>query len=95
MYDFQFVAPSKAWAIDHVLAQIDETAAQQPDHLKDRDAVKAAVSAFMAMTREPGEGEELAVWVNGSIKVTDDGQTEYISFHVSAYVQPAPVEEPG
>ena len=76
-YSFNVRAATKALALSAVIAKIDEVVVQQPIHAHDQEAAKAAAETFIGLVRDPGEGEEISVSVNGS--VSSYGDTGFVS----------------
>lgn len=54
----------------------------QPSHATDRDAAVASASAFVDMLAEPGEGDEIAVSMHGSLGWKHDAPDQFHSASV-------------
>jgi len=85
-YSFSVRAASKADALVEVAAELDKVVVGQPTHASDRQAAEDAVKAFVAVVRDPGEGEYLGVSVSGSLSWQEDNVFTGASVNVSAYV---------
>lgn len=86
-YSFNVTASSKVEAKEKVAAEFDTILASQPVHAADRASAQAAADAFVDLVKEPGEGEEIAVTVNGYVSWRDEGEFTGASVGVSANVR--------
>lgn len=84
-YSFSVAAASKADAVAKVAAAFDQVVASQPTHAADKEAAVAAAGAFIDLLQDPGEGEQIAVNMYGSLgwKQSDAPPTSFISGNVS------------
>lgn len=96
-YMFHFAARSRAEAKQRLSTELDRVAEQQPVHRNDRDQAQAAAEAMLSVVPEPGENNQLAISVSGSIswRSGDDedisGASITVSIGTEALVQQQPV----
>lgn len=97
-YNFNFVSPTKADAIREIKQRLDAIGKEQPEHKDSKAFALAAAHGYLGLLADPTETEELAIAMDASVKQSEDGKTNWVSFHVSGMVQPngepAPVPAP-
>jgi hypothetical protein len=86
-YSFSILAAEKASAASNVAGELDKVVAQQPIHEADRPAHEAAVRALIELLGEPGEGQEIAGSVTGSIYRTGEGGFAGASLNVNVSIR--------
>lgn len=87
-YSFAVAASTKAEAASKASEQMAQVAASQSSHVADRQAAEDAAKAFVAVLREPAEGEQVEVRMSGSLSWENPDQTSFISasVNVSAFI---------
>ena len=70
-YSFSVKAGTKAEMAALISAEFDKVLETQPIHVVDRQAAQEAAKAFLAVVKEPAEGESVAVSVSGSVQWRD------------------------
>jgi hypothetical protein len=85
-YSFGVTADTKDEAGKKVEAELAQVVLSQPTHAADRQAAQDAAEAFIAVLRDPTEGEQIGVSMSGSLS----GQAENIftgaSVNISAWI---------
>lgn len=66
-YSFSIKASTKDEAGSKLEAELANVVNGQPVHAADRQAVQDAAYAFINMTREPTDSEDIHVYVSGSL----------------------------
>ena len=87
-YSFQFKADTKAEAGFKIALELDNVVLAQPTHAADRDAAVDAARAFVAILKEPAEGECIGVSMTGSLSWRDADTFTGASVNISAYIAP-------
>lgn len=87
-YSFGITAATKDEAGVKVEAELAKVVESQPSHAADRQAAQDAAEAFVDVVKDPGEGEQISVWVSGSLQWTNDNVFVGASVNVNVYVGP-------
>jgi hypothetical protein len=66
-YSFAITGISKVDAAAKVAAEFDQVIVNQPTHAADKEGAVAAANAFINLLGEPGDGEQIAVFMYGSL----------------------------
>ena len=84
-YSFAITGISKVDAAAKVAAKFDQVIVNQPTHAADKEGAVAAANAFINLLREPGDGEQIAVNMYGSLgwEHSDNPPTAFLSGNVS------------
>jgi hypothetical protein len=83
-YSFAITGISKVDAAAKVAAEFDQVIVNQPTHAADKEGAVAAANAFINLLGEPGDGEQIAVIMYGSLGWhSDNPPTAFLSGNVS------------
>ncbi len=83
-YSFAVRAATKDEAVKKVEEQLAQVVTSQPVHEADRQAAQDAANAFIGQLSEPTEGNEIAVYVSGSLGWQGDmAEKNFTSANVS------------
>lgn len=85
-YSFSVRADSKAEACSKIEAELANIVNAQPSHVADKQAAQDAAAAFVAVLRDPAEGEQISVTMYGSLSWRQTDAYEDASISVSASV---------
>jgi hypothetical protein len=86
-YSFAITAASKDEAGKKVEEELGKVVEAQPVHEHDRQAAQDAAEAFINALAEPGEEQQIAVSVSGSLGWTDETARNFTSTSVSVYAR--------
>ena len=87
-YSFGITAATKDEAGVKVEAELGKVVIAQPSHEADRQAAQDAAEAFIDVLKEPAEGEQITVYMSGSLQWTNDNVFVGASVNVNVYVGP-------
>jgi hypothetical protein len=95
IYSFSVRANTKAELPALIKAEFDKVVESQPTHAVDRQAAEDVANAFVAVVKDPGENESIALSVSGSVQWTTVNADVFngagVNVEVSVYVSPAVV----
>ena len=87
-YSFRVTADTKDAACALVGAELANVVASQPSHAADRAQAQNAAALFIAVLRDPREGECVGVSMSGSLSWQEADVYTSASVNVNAWVGP-------